>query len=401
MRILLLCNKSPWPPKDGGSAATLNIIKGLSTLNVSVSVLAINTSKHFVKADEIHDNFLRSTEYQLINVNTGINPLKLLSNLVFSRRPYNLERFWSRKYNSVLKSAIRRNFDIIQIEGLSMYHYLSTLRQNTSAVVIFRPHNIENLIWARLAVEEKNFLRRSYFRILSERIKKLEKNIINKFDGLLAISNSDMEWFKSAGLSIPVTVVSQGFSPEEMMEYSEVPSNKVCFIGALDWLPNILGLNWFIEEVWPMVVNRVPDAEFFVAGRNASKKTISGIKGPGIIFSGEVESSSLFIKDKTVMVVPLFSGSGIRIKIIEGMLHGKSIVATPVAVEGLNCEDKTDILIESDPFSFASEIVKLLNNPYLRREIGENAIRNVRKNCDIFVSSENLMNFYRELLHDN
>jgi len=401
MRILLLCNKSPWPPKDGGSAATLNIIKGLSTRNISVSVLTINTSKHFAKADEIHDELFKSLDYKSINVNTEINPFKLLLNLVFSRRPYNYERFWSGKYNSELKSIIRKNFDIIQIEGLSMYHYLYAIRQNTSAVVVFRPHNIENLIWASLAAEEKNFLRRLYFRILAKRIKKLEKNIINRFDGLIAISNSDMKWFKAAGLSIPAAVVSQGFRPEEIMEYSDVPSNKVCFIGALDWLPNISGLNWFIGQVWPQVINKVPDAEFFVAGRNASEKTISGIKGPGIIFCGEVESSSLFIKDKTVMVVPLFSGSGIRIKIIEGMIHGKCIVATPVAVEGLNYEDKTDILIESNPFAFSSEIVKLLNNPDLRRKIGENAIRNVRKNCNIFVSSENLINFYRELLHDN
>jgi glycosyltransferase involved in cell wall biosynthesis len=173
--------------------------------------------------------------------------------------------------------------------------------------------------------------------------------------------------------------------------------NKVGFIGALDWLPNMYGLNWFIEQVWPIVVDKVTDAEFFVAGRNASEKTISGIKGHNITFSGEVESSLFFIKDKAVMVVPLFSGSGIRMKIIESMYHGKCIVATPLAAEGLDYEDKKNIFIESEAHAFASRIVKLLNNPGQRSEIGENAIKNVQKNYNIFAISENLVNFYREL----
>jgi len=397
MRILLLCNKSPWPPKDGGAVATLNIIKSLSTQNVSVSILAINTSKHFVKADEIPEELFKSIDYQLININTKICYSGLLFNLLFSREPYNHKRFWSQKYNSELKSVLRKNFDIIQIEGLSMYQYLNTIKQNTSVPVVFRSHNIENLIWSRLAGEERNYFKRLYFRILAGRIENLEKKFINEFDGIIAINNSDMEWFKAGGLSIPATITSFGYKPEEIPEYSDVSSNKVCFIGALDWLPNIYGLIWFIKQVWPLVLKSNPAAEFFVAGRNSSEKTISEIKGPNIIFSGEVESSSQFIKDKTVMVVPLFSGSGIRMKIIEGMCYGKCIVATPVAAEGLDYDNKTDIFIESDPSAFASGIVKLLNNPGLRKEIGENAIKNVRKNYNIFVSSENLMNFYREL----
>lgn len=397
MRILLLSSKSPWPPKDGGAAATLNIIKGLSMRNASVTVLALNTSKHFVKTDEIPEEFYKSIDYKLINIDSGIDPVKLFLNLIFSGKPYNIERFWSQKYNSELKRVISNNFDIIQIEGLSMYHYLPVIRQITSAPVVFRPHNIENLIWSQLAGEERNLFKSLYFRILARRIKKIEKKIINNFDALVAISTSDLEWFKSHGLERPSLITAPGFKPEEIAEYSDSTQGKVFFIGALDWLPNIFGLNWFIKEVWPMIVNKIPEAEFFIAGRNASEKTISGLKGLNIFFVGEVDSSSLFIKEKTVMVVPLFSGSGIRIKIIEGMSHGKCIVATPKAAEGLDYENKKDIFIASGASGFADDIIELLTNSKLRRETGENAIKNVRKNYNILVSSENLMNFYREL----
>jgi polysaccharide biosynthesis protein PslH len=397
MRILLLSNKSPWPPKDGSSAAIWNIIMGLSIQNISLTVLAINTSKHLINAVEIPDEVSKSIDYKLINLETRINPFKLLINLLFSNKPYNVERFYSKEYNAELKKTLKNPFDVIQIEGLSMCHYLSTIRQHSSAAVVFRSHNVENIIWSRLATEEKNRIKSLYFRILAKRLKKLEKNIINKFDALVAISNSDLEWFKTAGLSSPALIASPGYIPEEIENYSDTSMNKVGFIGALDWLPNMYGLNWFIEQVWPIVVDKVTDAEFFVAGRNASEKTISGIKGHNITFSGEVESSLFFIKDKAVMVVPLFSGSGIRMKIIESMYHGKCIVATPVAAEGLDYEDKKNIFIESEAHAFASRIVKLLNNPGLRSEIGENAIKNVQKNYNIFAISENLVNFYREL----
>ena len=119
MRVLLLCSKSPWPPKDGGATATLNLIKGLSALNVSVTVLAINTSKHFVREEDIPEAIFNSIDYHLINVNTRISLARLLFNLVFSKKPYNLERFRSEVYEIELEKIIRNNFDIIQIEGLS------------------------------------------------------------------------------------------------------------------------------------------------------------------------------------------------------------------------------------------------------------------------------------------
>jgi polysaccharide biosynthesis protein PslH len=397
MKILLLTNKSPWPPKDGGASATLSMIKGLIDCNASITVLSLNTSKHPVRIEDIPGELLRSTDYDLVNINSGINNVRLCLNLIFSRKPYNIERFWSGKYNSELIKVLKRNFDIVQIEGLSMHLYLNTVRQNSSAPVVFRPHNIENLIWARLADEEQNPFKRYYFRILAKRLRKIEKDIANKFDALQPISYPDLAWFETEGLSKPSLLSMPGYNPAEIIDNNALNTANVCFIGALDWLPNINGLNWFIREVWPLVTDRIPESKFFIAGRNASKKTITGLKGKKIVFVGEVESSASFINNKAVMVVPLFSGSGIRMKIIEGMSLGKCIVSTPVGAEGLLYEDKKDIFIASEASGFSEHIIELLTNPVLRGETAKNAGNNVRKNYNILVSSEKIMNFYREL----
>jgi polysaccharide biosynthesis protein PslH len=397
MKILLLCNKPPWPPKDGGSFATLCLIKGLSAHNALVTVLACNTIKHFADTSEIPEEYRKNVEYHYIKIDTGINLVKLIINLIFSKEPYSTERFKCAEFEEALSNLLSDNFDIIQIEGLALCHYLPFIRRKTTAKVVYRPHNIESNIWAQLTLEEKNTFLKSYFRILSGRINNAETAIINDFDGVAAISSTDLSWFKDNGLSKPAIVTLPGVKTENLMGNSNVISSTVFFIGALDWLPNINGLKWFVNEVWPLVLKAVPWATFSIAGRNASVKTMRSLKRENLFFYGEVPSSAEFIREKSIMVIPLFSGSGIRIRIIEGMSIGKSIVTTSCGAEGIVFEDKKNIFIADTKENFADCIIELLKNDDLIKQTCENAIENVRKNYNILVSTENLLKFYSEL----
>jgi glycosyltransferase involved in cell wall biosynthesis len=98
------------------------------------------------------------------------------------------------------------------------------------------------------------------------------------------------------------------------------------------------------------------------------------------------------------MVVPLFSGSGLRIKIVEGMSYGKSIVATPAAADGIMYEDKKDLFVASDPLEYAEQVTALLKNETLRSETGRNAMDNVRKNYNILAAAESLLKLYSNLV---
>ncbi|MGD0583859.1 MAG: glycosyltransferase family 4 protein [Bacteroidales bacterium] len=397
MKILLLSNKSPWPPKDGGSAATLASIRGLSACGASVSVIALNTLKHYIEPENITAECTSYCDIRLIDADTRIKPHKLLGNLWFSQRPYTLERFKSNELNKVLANTDLKSFDIIQVEGLAMTSFIPLLRKLTRSIIIFRPHNIENRIWKQLSENENDLVRRYYFGILASRTAPIERNIINSVDGIAAMTEIDLKWFKASGVSRPSIVCHSGF-PMLKPELKEGEKNQIFFIGSLDWLPNINGLKWFVKNVWPIVSGSVPEAVLHIAGRNPSSRLGRICRGPKIIFHGEVGSSSGFMLDKQVMVVPLFEGSGLRMKIIEGMSMGKSIVATPAAAEGIEYSDGKDIFISSDENSFAGCIMRLLGDPGLRKNTALNAMENVRKNYDIFASAEKLMKFYRELI---
>jgi len=205
MKILLLTSKSPWPPKDGGSSASLSMIRGLTAKGASVTVLAYNTLKHHVAINDIPPDI---AEFHLVNIDSGIKPAGVLINLFFSRKPYTLTRFRSEEMSQKLTSLLRNEFDIVQVEGLAMTGYLPLIRKSTSSKVIFRPHNIENIIWSDLAAEEKNILKKIYFVITAKRTRRIERKIAERFDAVAAITPKDKEWFIKNGCTKPVIVSS-------------------------------------------------------------------------------------------------------------------------------------------------------------------------------------------------
>lgn len=397
MKILLLCNKSPWPPNDGGAYATLCMIRGLSRCKASLTVLSFNTRKHFSDPSDIPPEYRNIADFNFVNIDTTISPLRLIKNLLFSKKPYINERFESCLFEEKLSALLKEDFDIIQLEGLNLCGYLPIIRQKSTARVVFRPHNIESRIWFQLSEEEKNPFRKLYFRILAERIRKVETEIINEFDGVAAITSLDLNWFRSNGLQKPAAVVSPGV---EIMNLTNSPvkdNSGIFFIGALDWMPNINGLRWFVRKIWPLILKVLPDTTLSIAGRNAPDNIVRFLKRSNISFSGEVASSSAFMSDKSVMIVPLYSGSGIRIKIIEGMSLGKCIVTTHRGAEGVDYIDKRDLFIADTGKDFADRVTELLKNPGLIRQTGLNAVENVRKNYNILASTEKLLKFYSEL----
>jgi hypothetical protein len=235
MKILLLCNKSPWPPKDGGAVAILNMISGLSAKKAYVTVLAMNTSRHFVKIEDVPDVYRRQADFHFVNLNTDIDFIALSFNLLFSKKPFSLERFRSKEFETELTQLLKNKFDIIQLEGLALHHYLPPIRNNSQAKIVLRSHNVENLIWSQLMMESTNLFQKFYFWILAGRIRKVEKQIINEIDALVPISLTDLNWFKVNGLEKPAMVCVPGVNSESLTLPSDAGSGKVFFIGALDW----------------------------------------------------------------------------------------------------------------------------------------------------------------------
>lgn len=397
MKILILCNKSPYPPKEGGPIAMNMIIEGLLSAGHKVRVLAMNTNKYSVNPLDIPDEYKEKTRIELVYVDLSFRPLKAFFNL-FTERSYHVERFISNAFADKLATILKEEeFDVIQFEMTFMSPYLELVRQNSKARTVLRAHNIEHLIWERISETTPNPLKRFYLRHLARTLKNHELTSINDFDGVAAITKNDADFFAQAGCRVPITDIPFGINLGRFQEPAEETRDITLFsIGSMNWIPNQEGIRWFLEKVWSDVIRQYPSLKYFIAGREMPI-WLTESHYPNVEIMGEVDDALKFMNEHTIMIVPLFSGSGIRIKIIEGMACGKTIISTTVGAEGIHYTNLEDILIADDPFDFIEMISACLNDRVFLNRIGKNARELIKKDYDRDLIIQKLLEFYQKI----
>ena len=403
MKILQLSNKVPFPPKDGGSIATANLTKGFALANCQVTVLAMNTTKHHVEIKHhpfLDENPDLKVELFGVDVDTRIKPVSAIFNLFFSRLPYNAVRFISNDFKKELIRHLNTNtFDVVQLEGLYLTPYIPLIRKYSKSLISLRAHNIEHEIWQRTAIQA-NGLRKKYIEILCSRIKHMEENWVNKYDALVTITQRDTDVFNTMENTKPVHVTPSGIFINEMsLEKPDSKELSLFHLGALDWSPNQEGLLWFLKNCWKQIHTELPELKFYIAGRNAPEWFIRKIKLPNIIYCGEVDDAQEFMKSKTIMIVPLLSGSGMRIKIIEGMALGKAVVTTDIGTEGINSSHQVNIMISNTPAEYVKSVEDLISDAQLRNKIEKQAFSFVTQNFCNTAITKGLVRFYTQIIN--
>lgn len=396
MKILILTNKLPYPPKDGGSIATLNMLTGLRDAGNELSCLSLNTSKHSYPIEKIPKEIATTIRFMGVDCDSSIKPQRLLSNLLFSSKPYIAERFKVSAFREQLSALLEKEkFDVIQLEGPYLSHYLKDIRQRSSALISLRAHNVEHLIWKKKAAHEKSPLKKAYLRNMATRLKRYEMKVAWQVDCLVPISFTDADYFKSLGCDRPMLTTPAGLSIKDY-PFSPLPSEpSIFFIGALDWLPNQEGLLWFLDRVFDRLYEEVPGLSFHVAGRNAPRQFEKRLSHPGITYHGEIPDAGKFMQAYRVMVVPLLTGSGIRIKILEGMALGRPVVTTRIGMDGLPAENVESVFVSDDPHEFANQVINTLDK---ERDLSQTLTASrelITQNFDTFGLSTRLSQYFK------
>ena len=196
MKILLLCNKPPYPASEGGPMAMNSIINGLIEAGHQLKVLAANNEKFNVKESDIPEDYKKKTGIELIDVDLRVRPLKAFANL-FTNKSYHVERFISKDFKARLVELLEKEqFDVVQLEMLYMAPYVETIREHSKAMIVLRAHNVEHKIWERIAKETKFFLKRWYINHLAKTLKDYELSALETVDGVAAITRKDAAFFR-------------------------------------------------------------------------------------------------------------------------------------------------------------------------------------------------------------
>lgn len=389
MRILQLYHKFPYPLKDGGSIAVTYLAKAYTALGHEVSLLAMNTSKHWFDLRQLPAAFDHYAAVHTVFVENHIRPLPALANLLFSRKSYHIVRFETREFAQKLADYLKKDsFDVVQLESLFLCPYLPVVRKHAPrATVVLRAHNVEHEIWERIA-DNSNLLKKTYLELITPRLKAYETVQINECDLVAAISRRDADTFKSLGLQKPVMVCPIGL---DCRDYKPDPESferplSLSFIGSLDWMPNQEGLRWFLYKIWePLLMPRFPKLTFHIAGRTAPA-WLREIRMERTIFHGEVPDAAAFLNQHSVMAVPLLSGGGMRAKILEGMALGKAVLSTRLGMEGTDARDRDECLLADTPEDWLKAVQWCYEHPEQLQVLGKKA----RLFCEKKFDNQNL-----------
>lgn len=395
MNVLQLCYKPPFPPVDGGTLAMNSITEGLLAAGHSVHVLSVCSDKHPVDNKRMTETYRQQTHFESVYIDLSIHPIAAAVALLCGES-YNVKRFISKAFDNKLKETLKKNaFDIIHVESIFLAPYIDTIRRHSNAKVVLRTHNVEHLIWRQLAKNTRFGIKRWYLRMLALNLQAYETYMVNKFDGLVCITTDDMESFKKLGCRKPMTSIPFAIAIKEISAIKEEPYS-LFHIGSMDWRPNVESIKWFLDKVWTKLHLEMPMTHLYLAGRKMPDDMMK-LNIDGVTVLGEVPNADQFIASKQINIVPLLSGSGIRIKIIESMAMGKTVITTSIGAKGINYTNGKDLLIADNPEQFIEQVRLCINRPETCRSIGQEAYNLIQQSYSINAVTEKLVDFYNQL----
>lgn len=400
MKILQVCHRVPFPPIDGGNFAIISIGQSLIKSGSRIKMFALNTTRHFIDIDKLPEVFRSQTNIEGHKIDTSIKIIPAFLNL-FSSKSYNISRFCSKEVEQKLIELLKKgDFDVIQLESLFTAPYITAIRKNSKAKIVLRAHNVEFLIWQRMRDACKSRLKRKYLAHLAANLKKYELKMLNVYDAILPVTQDDANVFMELGCRIPIFITPIGADVSVLKKlYNENPELCLFHLGSMDWMPNVEAVEWFLKNCLDEVSRRFPMLKIYFAGRGMPDH-LKELGNDNTVFIGTVEQGQQFIQSRSIMIVPLLSGSGMRVKIIQGMAMGKAIISTTIGAEGIAYTNEKNILIADTAEEFVAAIEKCVKDKSFCKRLGLEAMKLAEEKYSNEAIGKSLYVFYKRLVEE-
>ncbi len=401
LRVLQLCHKPPRPSVDGGCLAMDSVTQALIQEGHDLKVLSLSTHKHPFRPEAMDASYLEATGFEAIHADTELNVRDAASHLV-TGESYHLSRFHVPEMEQRIEAILRETvFDVVLLESLFVASYIPAIRRLSDADVVLRAHNVEHRIWEDVTEDMPLGPKRWILRHFQHRLKDAELSLLQDVDAVVALTHLDADWFetqrrskeRSRVLALPYGLGVEA-TPHQAM--GQAPS-KVLHLGSMDWTPNVQGVEWLLQEVWPEVRRLAPGSTLELAGRHMPSDWVSDTD-QGVIVLGEVESASDTYDSPAIVVVPLHAGSGMRIKVAEALAAGRPLVTTSKGMEGLALVDGEHALVADDAQGMAQAIASLLQDGEKACRLGQAGRAWAMEHLDRDVLSRKLTAFLNELV---
>lgn len=376
MKILFLTTQFPYPLDNGGKIGAYN---GISILckNNELTVLSFSEDNTDQEGIKYYKEHLPNVKFctpvkQHVHIQKRYFELcKVLCKGYMHSIPYIAMKFENKEmYRNINKKMGMEQFDLIFIDYLSMYsygQYIIDKYPQYRKKVVFKDHNIEFRIFQQAADKSKG-LKKVILNHEWKQVEKYEKRAVIDSEMIFTVCDEDAAYLSQYNVNIYTMKPTFDILPERKKVISQY---ALLYIGNLSWQANINGLKWFFDNVWPILLEKVPDITIDIIGGGLKESPFSDIKG--VNYRGYLKDICNIYEDFKVFVVPLFEGSGIRIKILEAFNHNIAVVSTAMACKTIGAQDNREIMIADMPEQFAEHVITLLENEEKNNRIRNNA----------------------------
>jgi polysaccharide biosynthesis protein PslH len=389
MRILWVATKAPCPTTDGGRAVMLATIEALAAAGARLTVvtplpiepLPISGDSNREKSDgnstivrSVHENprFIQTDSYFLEWPNSIVRSFR-------SGRPASIERHGHAPLAARVEALMRDEppFDVVHCEQLQALPIAEPARRAGVACVL-RAQNVESAVWDVMA-DEAPAWRAAAMRVEAGRMRRFEAEAIGDVDATIALSTDDAAALaamtpaaSSRIRAVPPPIPSAWLAATDRAGESDQRSTAFIWIGSAGWAPNDAARRWLLDDIWPAICARVPDARLHLfAGEavgDAAGDAERGARGSIARRGAPRESGEAFLPGG-ILLIPMRAASGVRMRVLEAWARGVPVIASPAAIAGLDAEDGRDVLIAADNRAFAEAAARLTCDTSLRTRL--------------------------------
>ncbi len=261
--------------------------------------------------------------------------------------------------------------DVIHLDLLPLAQLSRSVVGNIP--VVLNEHNVESALIAQKLQTVDSTIEKLIYGREYRLLKKFESEICTEVSTVLACSDKDAELLKNMGARsvhcIPNGVDVTRFEPD----YTKLDSNHLVFLGGMGWYPNRLGVQWFVNEVLPLIISKNPKVKLDLVGNPEPKIYLSDEVKNNVIIHGFVDDFRPIVNQAAIMIVPLHVGSGTRLKVVEAAALGKCMVSTSKGAEGVMLKADEQIIFADDARDFSEAILDVCHNKDKIISIGSGA----------------------------
>ncbi len=392
MKILFLANRVPYPPFRGDKLKIHNLAKRLKGKHELHLITFVQNSEEWQYEEILHEFFDNVTLIPLPKWKSILLTIKAF----FTGKPFQIEYFHSNRLKNILQPILHsENFDAIHVQHLRMAQHIPEKFRNHAILDL---PDAFSLYWKRRYERAKGFFTSLFAKVEHSRLLKYEKAVLSTYKKVLVCSYEDLYFLRNniphAQLDLlPNGVDLETFKPSKLVE--PIPF-RVLFTGNMDYEPNIDAVIYFVNNMWPFILQSVPDAEFIIAGQRPVKR-VKSLASSNIKVTGFIKNLADEYAKASVVVAPLRFGAGTQNKVIEAMSMGIPVVCTEVGFKGLGIQSGEGAFMEKEEISFIHRVVELLTNKPLAQNTGEKGKDFIKKTLDWDIIAKQLEQYLYEV----